>query len=1528
MLEVNNFNAIRISLASPEQIRDWSKGEVTKPETINYRTLRPEKDGLFDERIFGPSRDWECYCGKYKRIRYKGIICDKCGVEVTRAKVRRERMGHIQLASPVSHIWYFKGTPSRLGILLDISPRNLERILYFALYIVTWVDEDARARLLAQLDEEAEGRGGQGGRALSEMEDSLRADLNRRTDELNENLAQFKLEREEERTARTADLVEKQQSTEAAIKALGKEPAAEPIVFEPTGEIIVAAGDKGDKAAITRLNKAAAAEVERANTEVQEREKLQEDQVRAQIEDARLQLDATLEAERERLRGEAEGTKEDIRKARDEINRLQPGLMLPETSLDGFNYRDLDRKYGTGVRGGSRLFGAGMGAEAVRELIGRMELDELGQRLHSEVRTTSGQRRKKAIKRLRLIEAFRRSGNRPEWMILSVLPVIPPDLRPMVQLDGGRFATSDLNDLYRRVINRNNRLKRLLELGAPEIIIRNEKRMLQEACDALIDNGRRGRSIVGTGNHRLKSLSDMLKGKQGRFRQNLLGKRVDYSGRSVIVVGPELKLHQCGLPKKMALELFKPFVMRQLVDKGLAHNIKSAKRIVERASSRPEVWDVLEEVIQDHPVLLNRAPTLHRLGIQAFMPVLVEGSAIQIHPLVCFAFNADFDGDQMAVHVPLSRAAQEEAKRMMLSTANLLSPSDGAPVVAPTQDMVLGCYYLTIEREDTQDKKPLASFSDETEALLAYDVSRIDTRRDVELSNHHVPKMHLHSPIEVTVKTWDEAAGEIVTQAVRTTVGRVVFNQVLPDRLRYLNKAMNRTALRELVADCYRLLGPIETAHLVDGIKSVGFHYATRGGMTIAVDDITIPDAKAGLLKDADGQVEAIDRQFQRGLITDDERYEQVVDVWKKTTQQISDHMMEALDPTGAVTMMTTSGARGNKGNIGQLGGMRGLMADPTGRIIDVPVRSNFREGMTVLEYFISTHGARKGLADTALRTADSGYLTRRLVDVAQDVITREDDCGTEEGTWITRAETEEFAPEADAFQRRMVGRYAAGPVIDPKTARKKGAEPIVERNQEITEQIAEQIAEAGVEEVLVRSPLTCMSRHGVCRACYGRNLATGQLVGIGEAVGIIAAQSIGEPGTQLTMRTFHTGGVAGLDITAGLPRVEELFEARMPKGKAEISHIDGVVEVIQGDNGARRVKVTSREEFDTPLRIAKGHEVLVAEGDQVEANQVVARREAKDGTVDEIRAPERGLMVRADDGLRVRSEDVVEREYAIPHNAKLLIENGQLVRAGDPITDGPINPQEYLETRGRDAVQRYLVKEVQRVYRSQGVTINDKHIEIIVRQMLRKVRIDQPGDSEQLPFELVDKFDFEELNNQVMAEGGEPSTAETVLLGVTKASLNTSSFLAAASFQETTRVLTEAAINGAKDNLLGLKENVIIGKLIPAGTGAPQNLAAARAAARRAAAEALAGGELPEGFGEEEINIFLAEAQARAEAEAAQTGEYNPLLGEAAARDGEGDGELPNLENPFMAADAEEDEDGDQLPSLEGAAEETETPA
>ncbi len=1500
MLEVNNFSAIRISLASPDQIREWSKGEVTKPETINYRTLKPEKDGLFDERIFGPTKDWECYCGKYKRIRYKGIICDKCGVEVTRSKVRRERMGHIQLASPVSHIWYFKGTPSRLGILLDISPRNLERILYFALYIVSHVDEEARARALRQLDEEAEGRGGKGGRVLAEREDELRSVFHREKDELNEALAATKADLEHQRTEATDAIAEAAKAVQAQLAELGSAVAEETIAFAPTGEVVLAAGEKPGKTALATLRKIAAAETDRVSEEFKRRAADEEAATAQRIADAELRIDAELEAERDQLRRDADGLKDEIRRARDEIERLQPLMTLPETSLDGWNFRDLDAKYGSGARGG-RIFYAGMGAEAIRDIIQRMDLEELSRSLHVEVRTTSGQRRKKAIKRLRLIEAFRRSGTRPDWMILSVLPVIPPDLRPMVQLDGGRFATSDLNDLYRRVINRNNRLKRLLELGAPEIIIRNEKRMLQEACDALIDNGRRGRAIAGTGNHRLKSLSDMLKGKQGRFRQNLLGKRVDYSGRSVIVVGPELKLHQCGLPKKMALELFKPFVMRQLVEKGFAHNIKSAKRIVERV--RPEVWDVLEEVIRDHPVLLNRAPTLHRLGIQAFMPVLVEGSAIQIHPLVCTAFNADFDGDQMAVHVPLSTAAQEEAREMMLSTANLLSPADGSPVVAPTQDMVLGNFYLTMDGEAGPEAPAKRRFTDEKEAVLAYQL-----REKTGLT--------LHERIEVEVRTWDDDAGELRSERIVTTVGRVIFNEILPDRLRFNNRVMKRAELRRLVEECYRLLGPVETAHLVDGIKSVGFEFATRGGMTIGVFDIEVPRDKAARLTTADNEVDEIDRQFQRGLITDDERYEQVVSVWQRTTAEMSDAMMAGLDPFGAVTMMTTSGARGNKGNIGQLGAMRGLMADPSGRIIDVPVRSNFREGMSVLEYFISTHGARKGLADTALRTADSGYLTRRLVDVAQDVITREDDCGTEEGSWITRTESIEIAGNEEfAFGRRLVGRLAAAPIVDP-TSKGKNPKVIVERSELITEDLARAVDTAGVDEVVVRSPLTCEARHGVCRACYGRNLATGQLIGIGEAVGIIAAQSIGEPGTQLTMRTFHTGGVAGLDITAGLPRVEELFEARVPKGKAEISHIDGVVEVVRDTQ--TRVKVISREAYDTSLTIPKGAEVLLAAGDAVAANQVIARKEGKDGTA-EVQAPVAGFLVKDGNAFVVRAEDVVEREYLIPHNAKLKVESGQEIRAGDAITDGPINPQEYLDTRGKDAVQRYLVKEVQKVYRSQGVTINDKHIEIIVRQMLRKVRIDQPGDVDLLPTELIDRLEFEEANDRVLAEGGEPATAQTVLLGVTKASLNTSSFLAAASFQETTRVLTEAAINGAKDHLIGLKENVIIGKLIPAGTGAPANLAAAQERRRRAALEALAGEEIEGLTGEGEFNPFLEDGSARPVDD--ETAGLASLLAATPSEDDDeelgdlllegDDGADPDLtdptRNPFLAADEDE---------------------
>ncbi|HEY7451893.1 MAG TPA: DNA-directed RNA polymerase subunit beta', partial [Candidatus Limnocylindria bacterium] len=1354
-------------------------GEVTKPETINYRTLKPEKDGLFDERIFGPTKDWECYCGKYKRIRYKGIICDKCGVEVTRSKVRRERMGHIKLASPVSHIWYFKGTPSRLGILLDISPRNLERILYFALSVVTRVDESEREKALARVDEELQARIDAAKAVVDDKQAELEGQVSERRMAIDGELAAEFKHLDERQKGRAEELTAAAKELEAEMKAAGKTVTAD-VVFAATGEVVGREGDavKDAVAALKAMVKAEIASVTADTGEARGRAQERHD---LQIADLTGGFDSALAESREHLARETDEARLAARLARQQINDIKVMQTLTESE-----HRNL-----TDVHG--RMFDASMGAEAIKRVIETLDLDELAEKLHLEMRQTSGQRRKKAIKRLRLIEAFRKSGARPEWMILTTLPVIPPDLRPMVQLDGGRFATSDLNDLHRRVINRNNRLSRLLDLEAPEIIIRNEKRMLQEACDALIDNGRRGRAISGTGNHRLKSLSDMLKGKQGRFRQNLLGKRVDYSGRSVIVVGPELRLHQCGLPKKMALELFKPFVMRQLVEKGFAHNIKSAKRIVERV--RPEVWDVLEEVIQDHPVLLNRAPTLHRLGIQAFIPVLVEGSAIQIHPLVCFAFNADFDGDQMAVHVPLSTAAQKEARELMLSTQNLLSAADGSPVVSPTHDMVLGCYYLTIEDEQAAGAgKVFASFD---EARMALDAGII----------------HLQAPISV------DHGGE----RIQTTVGRLIFNSALPAELGYANQIMDRKGLKELIARCYRDLGPAATATLVDGIKSIGFHYATVAGITIGIDDIRVPEEKTSLLADADRRVADIEREFRKGFITDDERYTQTVEVWRETTDAVTGRMLDGLDRKGSVWMITHSGARGNVTQVHQLAGMRGLMADPSGRIIDLPIRSNLREGMSVLEYFISSHGARKGLADTALRTADSGYLTRRLVDVAQDVITREDDCGTDIGTWITREESTDI-PEP--FIDRLIGRMAALDVVDPNDPKKV----ITARNEEINEEAVAKIEESGLDRVNVRSPLTCAARHGVCRMCYGRNLASGTLVELGQAVGIIAAQSIGEPGTQLTMRTFHTGGVAGEDITQGLPRVEELFEARIPKGQAIVSEIDGRVEVQRGGpDQPSNVIVERREAFDTPIKLGAKYEILVDNGDEVTEDQLIARLE-EDDEVHEVHSPTAGVVARKARAITIRSEEVDRREYPVPHSARLKADTGDEVIAGQPLTEGALNPKDLLSIKGVDAVQRFLVTEVQKVYRSQGVSINDKHVEIIVRQMLRKVMVDNPGDTELLPSEMIDRFEFEETNNRILAEGGEPATAQTVLLGVTKASLNTSSFLAAASFQETTRVLTEAAIQGAKDHLIGLKENVIIGKLIPAGTGALARAEAAKA--------------------------------------------------------------------------------------------------
>ncbi|MGP4077564.1 DNA-directed RNA polymerase subunit beta' [Halobacillus sp. K22] len=1175
MLDVNNFEYMKIGLASPDKIRSWSYGEVKKPETINYRTLKPEKDGLFCERIFGPQKDWECHCGKYKRVRYKGVVCDRCGVEVTKAKVRRERMGHLELAAPVSHIWYFKGIPSRMGLVLDMSPRALEEVIYFAAYIVT---------------------------------------------------------------------------------------------------------DPGETA-----------------------------------------------LERKQLLSEKE-------------------------------YRSYREKFGQG-------FQAAMGAEAIRKLLFDIDLEGEVETLKEELKTAQGQRRTRAIKRLEVLESFRHSGNDPSWMILDVLPVIPPELRPMVQLDGGRFATSDLNDLYRRVINRNNRLKRLLDLGAPTIIVQNEKRMLQEAVDALIDNGRRGRPVTGPGNRPLKSLSHMLKGKQGRFRQNLLGKRVDYSGRSVIVVGPSLKMYQCGLPKEMALELFKPFVMKELVSRGLAHNIKSAKRKIERVHH--EVWDVLEDVIKEHPVLLNRAPTLHRLGIQAFEPTLVEGRAIRLHPLVCTAYNADFDGDQMAVHVPLSSEAQAEARILMLAAQNILNPKDGKPVVTPSQDMVLGNYYLTLEREGAVGEGMF--FKDLNEALMAY-------------QNGYA---HLHTRVAVQAsslgnETFTEEQNQ---QLLLTTVGKLIFNEMLPNSFPYMNEPtqenlevktpdqyfipkgtdirqelsnreevspFKKGILGDIIAEVFKRFSISETSKMLDRMKDLGFAYSTKAGITVGVSDVVVLPEKQEILEEAQGKVDKVLKQFRRGLITDEERYDRVIEIWSGAKDDIQNRLMSSLNPRNPIFMMSDSGARGNASNFTQLAGMRGLMANPAGRIIELPIKSSFREGLTVLEYFISTHGARKGLADTALKTADSGYLTRRLVDVAQDVIVREDDCGTDRGLPVSAITegSEVIEPLID----RLIGRTAFQTVKHPETG-----DVLATRNEVISEDGAKQIVDAGIESIVIRSAFTCNTKHGVCKKCYGRNLATGDEVEVGEAVGIIAAQSIGEPGTQLTMRTFHTGGVAGDDITQGLPRIQEIVEARNPKGQAVITEIDGTVQ---------------------------------------EVNEVKEKQE---------------IVVQG---------AVESRSYTAPYGARMKVTVGDAVSAGSPLTEGSIDPKELLNIQGLDGVQQYLLKEVQKVYRMQGVEISDKHVEVMVRQMLRKVRVLDSGDTDVLPGSLLEIHQFKEANQKALVEGGQPAVGRPVILGITKASLETDSFLSAASFQETTRVLTDAAIKGKRDELLGLKENVIIGKLVPAGTG------------------------------------------------------------------------------------------------------------
>ncbi len=1151
MEELENFNKIKIGLASDEKIREWSHGEVKKPETINYRTLKPEKDGLFCEKIFGPTKDWECHCGKYKRVRYKGIVCDRCGVEVTTSKVRRERMGHIELAAPIAHIWYFKGIPSRIALMLDISPRSLEKIIYFASYIVV---------------------------------------------------------------------------------------------------------DKGTS-----------------------------------------------------------------------------GLMKCQV-LNEKEYHEAVEKYGRDS------FKAEMGAEAIKKLLEEIDIEKLAQTLKKDLEKASEQKKAKIIKRLDTVESFRLSQNKPEWMIMNVVPVIPPEIRPMVQLDGGRFATSDLNDLYRRVINRNNRLKRLLELGAPEIIVRNEKRMLQESVDALIDNGRRGRPVTGAGNRPLKSLSDMLKGKQGRFRQNLLGKRVDYSGRSVIVVGPELKIYQCGLPKEMAVELFKPFVMKELVARGLAHNIKNAKRMVEKL--RPEVWDILEEVIQDHPVMLNRAPTLHRLGIQAFQPILVEGRAIKLHPLVCTAFNADFDGDQMAVHVPLTPEAQAEARYLMLSVNNLLKPQDGKPVTVPTQDMILGAYYLTVEIAG--EKGEGMYFKDEDEALMAYQNGDVG----------------LHC--KVKIRRQKEVDGEIKQKTIETTVGRLIYNQGIPQDLGFVDRTdpekefdlevdflVMKKNLGKIVAKCINVHGLSKAAEVLDYIKATGYKYSTRAAITVSVADVSVPEAKKTILSEADKKVENILKSYSRGLLTEEDRYNEVIKVWEKATDDVTEAMKHNFDELNPIYMMAQSGARGNMNQLRQIAGMRGLMANTSGKAVEIPVKSCFREGLDTLEYFVSSHGARKGLTDTALRTADSGYLTRRLVDVSQDIVIREEDCGTNEG--IIVEDIKDGNQVLEKLDERLIGRYVVEDVKDPETG-----ELLVDTETMITDKIANKIVDSGIKRVNVRSVLGCKCKHGACRKCYGMGLATREKVNIGESVGIIAAQSIGEPGTQLTMRTFHSGGVAGGDITQGLPRVEELFEARNPKGLATISEIDGVVSIA--DNKKRKeVTVTGKDDSKT---------------------------------------------------------------YVVSFGSKLRVKQGDTVEAGEQLTEGSVNPNELLLIKGPEGVYRYIIAEVQKVYRNQGVDINDKHIEVISRQMLRKIRIEDSGDSSFYVASLVDMIEFEEVNKQLIEEGKRPATGKRILLGITKASLATESFLSAASFQETTKVLTDAAIKGKVDNLIGLKENVIIGKLIPAGTG------------------------------------------------------------------------------------------------------------
>ncbi|MFZ5807922.1 MAG: DNA-directed RNA polymerase subunit beta' [Chloroflexota bacterium] len=1385
-METKGLKALRISLASPETIKSWSYGEVLKPETINYRRLRPEKDGLFCEAIFGPTRDWQCYCGKYKNVRYKGIVCDKCGVEVTRSSVRRERMGHIELSAPVAHVWYTRRIPSYLGLLLDISRRNLDRVLYFAQYVVTFVDEDARKKALQRLEDKITLVEREQAARINTQIAEIKSERDRELKELNDRKVQVEAHFDEQLAEKLDPIIQAGQRLEASLREQIGVTAKTPIHFPDTEIVVVESGEVIANTHISKVQSVVKERLEELESELKEQKQIELDRIKAEIERKRAEADLSMEGLRGQLEDQAGVTRDENSRMRDELMELRPLTFMGEA-----RYRELKSRWG-------QVFRADMGAEAFYDILRRLDLDKLAEELWQEVRTSkSKQKRKKATKRLKVVEAFRRSGNRPEWMILTVLPVIPPDLRPMVQLDGGRFATSDLNDLYRRVINRNNRLKRLLELGAPDVIVRNEKRMLQEAVDSLIDNSQRGKALSRRGRRELKSLSDMLKGKKGRFRRNLLGKRVDYSGRSVIVVGPNLKLYQCGLPKTMALELYRPFVISRLVSHSYAANVKGAKRFIER--NRPEVWEVLEEVIKERPVLLNRAPTLHRLGIQAFEPVLIEGSAIQLHPLVTTAFNADFDGDQMAVHVPLSQKAVWEARQLMLSSRNLLKPADGEPIISPSKDMVLGVYYLT-KQDDKPHKGDGRVFADMDEAELAYNLGQID----------------IHSKIRLLTTTWyDDQRHRLPqpeTRLLETTVGRVILNRILPASMNFVNWELDKGSLKDLIADLYEICGEESTPEVADAIKDIGFKYATRSGYSLAVSDITIPPEKATIIETALQDQEAVERDFRRGLLTEQEKNDRVIEIWQETTRKVSDAVKTSMDPHGNLAAQAISGAtKGGFGPISQLAGMRGLMADPSGRIIPLPIRSNFREGLTALEYFISTHGARKGLADTALRTADAGYLTRRLVDVAQDIIINDEDCGTLDGIYIRRSDD----VAGQSMSARLYGRVIAERVVDQKTG-----EVLAERDDVLDHPLVRKIVSADVQEVKVRSPLTCEMVHGICAKCYGLDLGRGKMVEVGTAVGIVAAQSIGEPGTQLTLRTFHTGGVAaGGDITTGLPRVEELFEARKaPKGEAVVSEIAGTVSIMQSDrySDLREVHVRHTQMVDEPYEIPENWKIAVEDGGEVSQGDVIAFA-SEDAT---IVAQNQG-RVRIEDNQVIVSHEVKEEEvYEIPSSARLLVKEGEKVEAGQPLTEGSLNPHRILKIQGREACQIYLLSEVQNVYRHQGQNINDKHFEVIIRKMMSRVTILRPGDSDYLPGDLVDRLELKRKNEELLAQGKRIARSSDVLLGITKASLSTDSFLSASSFQHTIKVLAGAAIASAKDPLYGLKENVIIGKLIPAGTG------------------------------------------------------------------------------------------------------------